>query len=843
MIRRILLARRQSLAVIVLPVALLLTVGWSPTTSVEGVAAFANHAIGRYLQIDLGVSAETEGRMFFVDDADGLFWPKDPVELVTEVDGSITVSYTGAGYSSPDADFDPVSWVIGIGPTVNEVTDMEISGSLSADRTEAEVTLVADLDTYLLEDESDATGAAVAVQAIVDDMDAGEWAGVYGSFHPELAVRQSENAFVEGMEESIALQGSIVSVSIEGSIDVADNGGGWDVAHADLDVTMLKDGCEAIYPTTIDLVHDGGWLVGGIGSIDADVEAPVSSITSIAETYSSSTSEIEVPFASSDDATGICRVELWWRHGSWTGSGELGEWVLGPTSATSPITFVPESGPGAYEFYTIATDGAANVELPPEDDPDAATTVLAPVLTPSYPSTVLADGPTLYWRLSETEGATAVDAAGSFDGAYHGTVGFEAGTYSMCGEEQSIWLDGTSTYITGSTDAAFALASTGRKTFEFWVYPVDTTERETIFHRGSAAAGYDYSIYWEDGEIGATVSTSAGIERIHATSGSNTVPTEGLRHIVVTLDDTTDEVEFFVDGISTAATTTAWTGSSTSQDTDPIVIGRNDETGDDYFSGGLDEVAIYDHILSPLQVAAHYQGSRYGSCTMYSQYLGADGPMSVWSLGESEGPVAYSWNTGFDGTYHGSVTFSEPALAGGLADQSIMLDGTSTYITGSTDAAFALASTGRKTFEFWVVPTDTAGPGVIFHRGSAAAGYDYSIYWEDGEIGATVFTAGGTERIHATSGADTVPAGELRHIVVTLDDTTDEVEFFVNGVSTAATTTAWSGSSTSQDTDPIVIGRNNETEDDYFSGGLDEVAIYDHILSPPQVGAHYQAGS
>ena len=65
---------------------------------------------------------------------------------------------------------------------------------------------------------------------------------------------------------------------------------------------------------------------------------------------------------------------------------------------------------------------------------------------------------------------------------------------------------------------------------------------------------------------------------------------------------------------------------------------------------------------------------------------------------------------------------------------------------------------------------------------------------------------------------------------MTLDDATDRIEFFVNGVSVASDTDAWTGSSSSQGTDPIVIGRNDETEDHYFSGVLDEVAVYNGVL-------------
>ena len=59
------------------------------------------------------------------------------------------------------------------------------------------------------------------------------------------------------------------------------------------------------------------------------------------------------------------------------------------------------------------------------------------------------------------------------------------------------------------------------------------------------------------------------------------------------------------------------------------------------------------------------------------------------------------------------------------------------------------AETGQKSFEFWLMPVDEGFPGgEIFHLGSSTAGYDYSIYWQDGQIGSAIYTA----RRHRTSG-------------------------------------------------------------------------------------------
>ena len=556
------------------------------------------------MRIDLGTTEASTGRMILIDAEDGMFIPADPVDLTDELDGSVTLSYAGAGYHSPDATFDPPTWQATIG-TLEPVEDMEVSGTLSSDRTEADVTLTDGVGTYILEDPGAPEGASAALSGLADDIESEDWAGVYGRLDSFIAGGQSEGEFEDAMGEAMSAHGEVVSADLSGEPTVSDNGAGWDVASSGLDIEMLNNGCSNVYSTEVELVWDGSWQVSNLGQLESDDISPSSSVGTLDELYVANTASISVPFSVSEDTTGISRVELWWRSVPYDG-GDYSEWQLGPVGTTSPLTFVPEPGPGDYEFYTVAVDNAGNEEAPPEGA-DAVTSLDAPTLTPDYVQSVLGGEPIAYWRLSELDGATAVDETTDFDGTYHGSVGYEGPALVLdFAGNTAITFDGSSTYVTGSTDAAFALAETGQKSFEFWLMPVDEESREVIFHRGSSTAGYDYSIYWQDGQIGAVIYTAGGTERAAATSGTDTVPADQISHVVVTLDDATDRIEFFVNGVSVASDTDAWTGSSSSQDTDPIVIGRNDETEDHYFSGVLDEVAVYNGVLAPIQVQAHY---------------------------------------------------------------------------------------------------------------------------------------------------------------------------------------------------------------------------------------------
>lgn len=102
-----------------------------------------------------------------------------------------------------------------------------------------------------------------------------------------------------------------------------------------------------------------------------DVTKPSSQAFSKKYTYSN---QIAIDFQASDPgvyATGPQYVELYWRYSqddgnSWTGWAPYGVYTGSPSSygLTGTITY-PALREGVYEFYTLATDRAGNVELPP----------------------------------------------------------------------------------------------------------------------------------------------------------------------------------------------------------------------------------------------------------------------------------------------------------------------------------------------------------------------------------------------------------------------------------------------------------------------------------------------
>jgi hypothetical protein len=90
------------------------------------------------------------------------------------------------------------------------------------------------------------------------------------------------------------------------------------------------------------------------------------------------------------------------------------------------------------------------------------------------------------------------------------------------------------------------------------------------------------------------------------------------------------------------------------------------------------------------------------------------------------------------------------------------------------------------------------------------------------------------ELVHSTG----VPNGVWSHIVATYDAVT--LRLYLNGLLVDAKA---SGVQISDLTNPLVVGAGTGGSTAPYSGGIDEFAVYDHVLAEQRILVHYQVGS
>jgi hypothetical protein len=231
------------------------------------------------------------------------------------------------------------------------------------------------------------------------------------------------------------------------------------------------------------------------------------------------------------------------------------------------------------------------------------TTALFPYVG-TYAATVIADSPTIFYRLSETSGTTAIDSSGNaYNGVYQGGVTLGVPGVTSDGLT-AVTLNGTSGYISSST----LWTNPTVLTSEAW-FKTTTTTGGVITGFGNTAVGppanFDRMTYMSaSGQLYFGIALN---QTIHSTSSYN----DGNWHLVEGTVSSAG-VSLYVDGQLVA---------SNPKLTAPQTYNGYWRVGDEstggwtahannYFTGTIADAAVYPTALSARRIAAHFVAGR-----------------------------------------------------------------------------------------------------------------------------------------------------------------------------------------------------------------------------------------
>jgi Concanavalin A-like lectin/glucanases superfamily len=215
---------------------------------------------------------------------------------------------------------------------------------------------------------------------------------------------------------------------------------------------------------------------------------------------------------------------------------------------------------------------------------------------------VLSDAPRAYWRLGETSGATAADERGAAPGTYLSGVTLGAPGALAGDGNTAARFDGLDDRVSMGDPAAGTLDfEAGDFTVEAWVKTSMNGERTVVSKRPSSGPYWQFTVTDDAGQVGhIRVNASDGAVTRQAYGPAVRVD-DGNWHYVAVVFDRDTGIVVYVDGAS-LATAGALAGSV--GNTGPFLIGK--ATGYGYFSGDLDEVAVYGEGLPAARVHAHH---------------------------------------------------------------------------------------------------------------------------------------------------------------------------------------------------------------------------------------------
>ncbi|MFI5455559.1 MAG: LamG-like jellyroll fold domain-containing protein, partial [Isosphaerales bacterium] len=208
----------------------------------------------------------------------------------------------------------------------------------------------------------------------------------------------------------------------------------------------------------------------------------------------------------------------------------------------------------------------------------------------------------------------------------------------------------------------------------------------------------------------------------------------------------------------------------------------------------------------------------------------SDSPVAYYRLNETAGLTATDSASILpqnNGTYTGSPTLGVPGLIAGT-DTAVAFNGVgSVTIPNATDLNFVNAPF---TIEAWFRLNSSAGFNArIFDKSTAGAGFGYGLAMNSVN-GPSLFGS-------LNFGPTYAFASNTTYYIVATSDGAGTGTIYVNGQSIGSSSYA----SANPYTGVAHIGADSNGSS-RFNGIIDEVAVYDHALTPDRIQAHYMAG-
>jgi hypothetical protein len=499
-----------------------------------------------------------------------------------------------------------------------------------------------------------------------------------------------------------------------------------------------------------------------------------------------------------------------------TGSGNLRyQWqfnttdIPNATNATLVITNVQAANAGNYRAVVTNQFGTVT----------SATATLTVVAPPSsYAAAVIAGNPMAFWPLNETSGTTAIDYAGGFNGTYNGNVTLGVPGALAGSADTAAYFDGTNAYV----GTPLQLNNMPNVTLLGWI------RRETNQLNRTGLFGQNDLIefgYIDNNTIQAWVDDFDQAVNV----SPNPVPNQQWGQVGLVLNSGLATV--YVNGSPAGMTNLPSANYGSNAFTFNIAGGGIFDTigaNGNWFNGRVDEVAVYNRALTSDEI-----------CSLY--FLGSGAPLAI----EVERGGAFVLDSRASGTpHHGRNLGASWSNSVTDASTTTTRNGVMTFASAESDQivvpgdADFNATSG--TIMFWVrtAGTDTTSGdygAMLFDRRTDVGGRtgDVIVQTDTGNIFVQA-DGPGTGYANTFSSVRTINDGLWHHIAYVYDQSSSgAITLYIDGTqdATQVNSAPWSW----PPAQPIELGRSHDGYWRIFNGSMDDVRIYNTMLSAAEI--------
>lgn len=491
-----------------------------------------------------------------------------------------------------------------------------------------------------------------------------------------------------------------------------------------------------------------------------------------------------------------------------------------------PITCSDDScGPQGQLTIDAVSGGTYLIQLGSFDgrraDGFITVTLSNPGCTPA-PANMIA-----WWPLDEQSGPNAVDLQGTANGTWVGAPVQDFGIVSGALRfTPPAYVDAIGVGNHNPLDL----------TIDAWIKPTSLPPSGTdaiIVDRGFM---YEFAIT-SSGEL-LMVTQPCPISQVFTSVGAGITP--GVwKHVAVTVNSVTDQVKFFVNGVLMGTSGPPYGGVSYCYN-----VPNRWTIGGDY-TGLLDEVEIFTRALSQSEITAIFNAGGYGKCRPCT--MPPAGMVAWWPLDEAGGTAAelIGGNNG---------TWTTPTPVSAVVNRGLNFRSTSgteqplladvVYVPHSPAFDFPSGNFSADMWIYWDPPTTPFTGATLISKdddfrimaGTSTLGFHIHLGPNFGEPYFSGSFSGGYMP---------VPLRQWAHYAVTVEqdfvNCNVTVRYYRDGVlrRTRTDTKCFPQLSNS----PITLGGSLVNERSVFWGVMDEVELFNRVLSEAEIRSIYLAGS
>ena len=468
---------------------------------------------------------------------------------------------------------------------------------------------------------------------------------------------------------------------------------------------------------------------------------------------------------------------------TWTGTTVPAWLILTPAGGSCHLSG-PPSAPGTYPLALTLTDDAGT-QMQRRFDIVVATCTTGPA-------------PVSQWDFNEGTGTLAGDGVGGNNGTLTGDTTWSSDTPD--GSGSSLAFDGSGDSVHISDDSSLHI--TGQVTLMAWVKETAIGQYAKIISRRT---GYYFYFLGVDnghpyGGIGDDITYTV-------TGKSLLMSLDRWNHLAVVYDDDKDSMFLHFDGTERMTTTAQRLPVTVGVD---LSIGADSQGAGSFFNGDIDDVAIFDRALTDAEIRGLFYGTAHPNRVAG---WGFNGTTDDAGAGAHDGIMV-----------GGSYTTDRFDLPGAA----LHVDGND-YVRVPDHADFRL--TGELTLTAWIREQLPGAFAKIVSRRSG--NYFYFLGVDNGRPYGGI---GDGSSYTVTRKSIAMLPDQWHFVALVYDDAADRLQIYFDGTLDETTVSVSLPDVPGVD---LTIGADYEGTQNFFTGFIDQVAVYDRALTGDEIREAY----